>query len=48
MRATWPAHTLPKLPLGTVKLTFYRGPIAFLYGPTAPDAFWYTGTLLKE
>jgi hypothetical protein len=22
MRATWPAQTLPKLPLGTVKLTF--------------------------
>lgn len=23
------------------KLTFFRGPTAFLYGPTAPDAEWY-------
>ncbi|MNT86247.1 hypothetical protein D3C72_2265150 [compost metagenome] len=23
LRATWPAQTLPKLPLGTVKLTFW-------------------------
>ena len=25
----------------TTKLTFFRGPTAFLYGPTAPDAEWY-------
>lgn len=23
------------------KLTFFRGPADFLYGPTAPDADWY-------
>ena len=25
----------------SAKLTFFRGPTAFLYGPTAPDAAWY-------
>ena len=28
------------------KLTFFRGPTAFLYGPTAPSAEWYTSTFL--
>lgn len=28
------------------KLTFFRGPIVFLYGPTAPTAEWYTTELL--
>ena len=27
------------------KLTFFRGPTAFLYGPTAPDDKWYTELL---
>ena len=30
----------------TTKLTFFRGPISFLYGPTAPTKEWYEGTLL--
>ena len=30
----------------TTKLTFYRGPTAFLYGPTKPDEAWYKETLL--
>jgi len=30
----------------SVKLTFFRGPTTFLYGPTAPAADWYTSTLL--
>ena len=30
----------------TTKLTFFRGPTAFLYGPTAPAIEWYTETLL--
>jgi len=30
----------------TTKLTFFRGPTAFLYGPTAPSAEWYTENLL--
>lgn len=28
------------------KLTFYRGPTVFLYGPTAPDKDWYQTNLL--
>jgi len=31
----------------TTKLTFFRGPTAFLYGPTAPTAEWYKETLLS-
>lgn len=31
----------------TTKLTFYRGPTTFLYGPTAASAEWYAETLLK-
>ena len=27
------------------KLTFFRGPTAFLYGPTAPSAEWYASML---
>jgi len=30
----------------TTKLTFFRGPTAFLYGPTAPSEQWYKETLL--
>ncbi|KAL1508132.1 hypothetical protein AB1Y20_007720 [Prymnesium parvum] len=30
----------------TVKLTFFRGPTSFLYGPTAPSAEWYASVLL--
>jgi len=30
----------------TTKLTFFRGPTAFLYGPTAPTAEWFTTSLL--
>ena len=30
----------------TVKLTFFRGPTSFLYGPTAPTADWYASNLL--
>lgn len=30
----------------TTKLTFFRGPTAFLYGPTAPSAEWYVSSLL--
>jgi len=29
----------------TTKLTFFRGPVAFLYGPTAPTAEWYADLL---
>lgn len=28
-----------------VKLTFFRGPTAFLYGPTQPEADWYEALL---
>ena len=28
------------------KLTFFRGPTAFLYGPTQPTAEWFASTLL--
>ena len=31
---------------GTTKLTFFRGPTAFLYGPTKPSAEWYAAELL--
>ena len=31
----------------TTKLTFFRGPTTFLYGPTAPSAEWYAEQLLK-
>lgn len=31
----------------TTKLTFFRGPTAFLYGPTKPDEEWYKTNLLK-
>lgn len=30
----------------TVKLTLFRGPTTFLYGPTAPSPEWYASTLL--
>jgi len=30
----------------TTKLTFFRGPTAFLYGPTAPKEEWYKESLL--
>jgi len=30
----------------TTKLTFFRGPTAFLYGPTAPSSEWLSSTLL--
>lgn len=30
----------------TTKLTFYRGPTAFLYGPTKPSPEWYAAELL--
>jgi len=30
----------------TTKLTFFRGPTAFLYGPTKPSAEWYSESLL--
>ena len=30
----------------TTKLTFYRGPTAFLYGPTKPSPEWYAEELL--
>merc|ERR1719231_1724785 len=26
----------------TTKLTFFRGPVSFLYGPTAPNTEWYS------
>ena len=29
------------------KLTFFRGPTVFLYGPTAPNTEWYETELLK-
>jgi len=31
----------------TTKLTFFRGPTAFLYGPTAPAPAWYQENLLS-
>ena len=30
----------------TTKLTFFRGPTTFLYGPTKPDEEWYKSNLL--
>jgi len=30
----------------TVKLTFFRGPTSFLYGPTTPPAEWFASSLL--
>lgn len=30
----------------TTKLVFFRGPTAFLYGPTKPDDEWYQSNLL--
>eukprot|EP00316_Scyphosphaera_apsteinii_P022281 CAMPEP_0119310130 /NCGR_PEP_ID=MMETSP1333-20130426/17728_1 /TAXON_ID=418940 /ORGANISM="Scyphosphaera apsteinii, Strain RCC1455" /LENGTH=161 /DNA_ID=CAMNT_0007314251 /DNA_START=133 /DNA_END=618 /DNA_ORIENTATION=+ len=30
----------------STKLVFFRGPTAFLYGPTKPDAEWYSANLL--
>jgi len=31
----------------TTKLTFFRGPTTFLYGPTAPTPEWYAENLFK-
>lgn len=31
----------------STRLTFFRGPTTFLYGPTAPTEEWLTSTLLK-
>jgi len=39
MRATWPAHTLPKLPEGTVKLTFLNKSTRFENLSAAADPF---------
>ena len=31
----------------TTKLVFFRGPAAFLYGPTQPETEWFTENILK-